>query len=97
MAGALEDYFGDRVYAYGSSSTSGNGDVNVVADQVEQSRGTIDAKLTKGFGPITFSFAGKNLTNEPILVTQRTGAGKTIPVVFYRKGYDLSLGLAYAF
>jgi hypothetical protein len=92
-ASVLYNYFADRVYQYGSSGVSG-GQVNVVADQIEQSRGTLDAKLTKGLGPITVSLAGKNLTNEPVLVTQRSQAGKTVPVAFYRRGYDLSFGVA---
>lgn len=92
----LYNYFGDRVYQYGSSGVSGTS-VNVVADLIEQSRSTIDAKISKGFGPVRFSLAGKNLTNAPFLVTQRSNGGKTIPVAYNRKGYDLSLGLSYDF
>jgi hypothetical protein len=92
----LFNYFGDRIYQYGASGVSG-GTVNVVADQIEQARGTLDAKITKGIGPVTFSIAGRNLTDEPVTVTQRTAAGTTIPVVYYRRGYDLTFGVSSVF
>jgi hypothetical protein len=92
----LFNYFGDRVYQYGASGVSG-GTVNVVADQIEEARGTLDAKITKGFGRVTFSVAGRNLTDEPVTVTQRTASGATIPVVHYRRGYDVTLGVSSEF
>jgi outer membrane receptor protein involved in Fe transport len=91
----LFNYFADRVYQYGVIGISGS-TVTPAADQIEEARGTLDVKVTKGVGPFGISVSGRNLTNEPFLVTQKV-VGEVIPVVQYRRGYDLSLGVSYDF
>ncbi|MGH7575333.1 MAG: TonB-dependent receptor domain-containing protein [Longimicrobiales bacterium] len=91
-ATVLYNYFDDRLSLYGDI----DGNNNKTPDIIEQGRGTLGFKVTKGFRGITASLSGNNLTNEVVRESQETDAG-VFPVGFARPGVSLSLSLGYAF
>jgi hypothetical protein len=92
-ASVLLNAFGDRVNEYGGSGVSGT-DVVIIPDKIEKTRLTLDAKVRKRFGRIGVTLAGRNLTNNTILVTQRL-LGADEVVGRWQPGVGVQLGVTY--
>ncbi len=93
-ASVLFNIFGDRVTEYGASGQS-SGQTFIIPDRIEQARGTLDAKIRKGFGSrFGVTVAGRNLTNNSVVITQELDGTDRV-VGKYRKGVGISLGVNY--
>jgi hypothetical protein len=92
-ASVLLNAFGDRVNEYGGSGVSGT-EVQIIPDKIEQGRIALDAKVRKRFGRIGVTLAGRNLTNNTFVVTQRL-EGVDQVVGQYQPGVAVQLGVNY--
>ena len=89
-ATVLFNYFDDRVVRYGVASAADAPHVT------ERGRLSLDAKIEKGFGALSFSLSGKNLTNNKYELFQSTDLGRVIAGLS-SLGTTISLGVGYAF
>lgn len=93
-ASVLFNTYGDRVTEYGASGRSGD-ESFIIPDRIEQARGTLDAKIRKGFGHrFGVTLAGRNLTNNAVVITQEIDGTDRV-VGKYRRGVGISLGVNY--
>lgn len=93
-ATVLFNLFGDRISEYGASGQSA-GVAFIIPDRIEQARGTLDAKIRKGFGGrLGVTLAGKNLTNNSVVITQEIDGSDHV-VGKYRRGVGVSVGVNY--
>ncbi len=94
-ASVLYNVFGDRIVRYGFRS-SGGVDAVQGPNIVEQSRGTLDAKLQRPFGRgLTMTLSGRNLTNAPVKFVQKVEAG-LVSTGLARPGITVQVGVGYA-
>jgi outer membrane receptor protein involved in Fe transport len=93
-ATVLYNVFGDRITEYGAASAPGS---PPLPGKVEQSRGTLDAKLRYRLSDgIGLSLAGRNLTDNRVRFTQEV-LGNEENAGEYRPGRSIALGVTYGF
>jgi hypothetical protein len=84
----LFNYFGDRIARYGGLLGLGEIPPNVI----EKGRYGLDGKVTQAFGPLTFSVAGTNLTNQkPRFIVE----GTNLVTRSYTTGTSWTVGVTY--
>lgn len=94
-ASVLYNVFGDRIVRYGFRSSGGAASVQG-PNIIEQSRGTIDAKLQRPVGRgLTMTLSGKNLTNAPVKFVQQVAAG-LVSTGLAHPGVTIQVGVGYA-
>ncbi|MDX2192839.1 MAG: carboxypeptidase regulatory-like domain-containing protein [Gemmatimonadales bacterium] len=85
----LYNWFGDRVLRYDEDPRR--------SDQIERGRGTLDARLRFRLGDVGVSVAGRNLTDNEVIVQQQGTDGVVRLAGYQRFGRAIQLQLGYAF
>lgn len=95
----LLNYYDDRILRYGETTVATGGptpEVISIPDIIEKGRATLDAKLSKRFGAMTFSLSGKNLLDQPVTIFQPLD-GTELLAGRYQPGVSVGIGVGYDF